>query len=285
MFSRLLYGRHRFLFENGFPLTARLAWGRTLTGDPSLAEWLSDDMRFEAYHNGAVLFAPKLLQLAAAAKIPHRGKLRGIMRWRLASNNYAASSIATAVAALTSASQRVSVAGGWSDLELGRLPMEAAHLDCFIVAVNPFRRRDVEEALRPLGWNEVGDAWVRKLRKGKRGAKVVKMKVGPSLMQSASSRFECDVFPQQVGLHHVDGHPLALALAQHALDFANVNEKGQFLDRLVDLLPDQRRADSLVDYARSFGSQQKVERALALIDCLCGSPGAALLGRIGWRSS
>lgn len=281
MLSRVLYGPDRIVFENGFPLTARLAWGRTRRSDPSIGEWLADGRRFEEHGNGAVLFAPKLLQRATEAQVPHIGKLRGVMRWRLASNNYTASSLAAAVTALTSASQRVSVAGGWSDLARGRLPMSAVHLDFFVAAVNPFHRRNVEDALRPLGWSNVGDVWQRRIREGEGGSKLVRMRVGPSLIKSASSRFEDDIFPQRGGLHHVEGIPLALVLAQHAFDSAFIGEKGPCLDRLAEFLPDQEQVESLVEYAGRIGNLLAVRRTLTLIDGLCGSRVSALLRRLG----
>ena len=98
MLPRIRFGKHYLLFQNGFPVTARLAWKLSLPGDPDLWGWLSDEAFYAEHGNGVMVFAPKLLLRAKSdSRQFSLPKLNGVLG---CSNAHAAS--ASPVAAVRS---------------------------------------------------------------------------------------------------------------------------------------------------------------------------------------
>lgn len=257
--SKLWHGQHQALFMNGFPLTARLAWGCRLPKDPDLQTWLSDPDLFERHGNGVVLFAPRLLACATHLEGAPTGRLKGIMRWRHAQNSYAYDVTAQAIAAFGKDTSMM-VAAGWADVSSGRATLASAHLARTFVALDPYAPERVSAVLAQLGWTAEGPDWRHTMLPNGKG--VVRL----SIVRDFGPASWLDT---QNAMPYASGPRLALLLAEQVLTCKGKNA-GQLIERMVQELPDHRRIEEARVYANETDQRDMFEKAFALVERLCG---------------
>ena len=261
---RLLHGRHHQLFTHGFPLTARLAWGCRLRGDPELSAWLVDKELFERRGNGVVLFAPSLLARAKHDERAPLERLKGILRWRHARNVCAYDETSTAVEALLGLGS-VLVAGGWSDVASGRATLSAAHLTHTFVALKRYDRDAVAHLLTPLGWRLADREWRRDTPLGGKGKMSVRLHVAPDLGPVA--------WPpgaeNERELHHASGPHLTLLLAERAIDNALSPVRANLIDRMVQDLSSRQQLQELRQLANQLRCRKTFDKVFGLVERIC----------------
>lgn len=264
MFRLLRHRHHLYLFRNGFPLTARLAWGAARKTDPGLALWLAEAARHEEKGNGILHFAPKLMARAQAAGIVSE-RLKVVMRWRHAAHAELHQALWEVVTALRATTGRITLASDLGRVEEGRRTPATAHLGLLAAALAPYDAQAVARSLAPLGWEESNGLW-RRTAEARRTSQVILLAIGPDL---AGLRLPPqDVFPQAEGLHHLSGPPLALVVARQLAHARSAGHGAQLLDRLVDLLPDAAGIGRFRAYGEISGYRNLSRKALTLLDDL-----------------
>ena len=268
MLPRIRFGKHYLLFQNGFPVTARLAWKLSLPGDPDLWGWLSDEAFYAEHGNGVMVFAPKLLLRAKSVSrqfsLP---KLNGVLRWRHAANAHLLVDIQGMLSGLQQCARRVSVASGCGEVELGHQKLAAAHLNFVSVTLDPFDEQAVRAVLCSLGWLQSGDYWYR--RPVAAGCGSIILIVRRSV--SKQLRSDHDIQPDsREGLIHLQGPALALELARMAMAFSSMPHAGQLLDQVQGILTSQVNVAAFKSLAMQRGCGRAANQTVQLLERLCG---------------
>jgi hypothetical protein len=261
--SRLRQSRSDKIFSNSLPLTARLAWGYQIHGDPDLSTWLASKDYFERHGNGVVLFAPRLIKRAECeASGSSIERLKGLVRWRHVVNTYANNEIGKVIAALRGIGS-VNVAGGWSDFTTGRKVLSEVHIGDGFIGLRPYNEQLISNALEQLGWKAQGQIWRPKVMP--RG-RAINLHITPEL-----DPFQ---WPSELAcagnIWHADGPYLTLLLAQRALNASSPRVTLQLLDRILDDLPDRSALKVLRDHADKLRHRRALDDVLALIERICG---------------
>lgn len=268
MLARLRFGPHYLLFQNGFPVTARLAWGLSLPGDADLGIWLSDEAFYAEHGNGVVVFAPKLLLRAKSD--PHLvslSKLNGVLRWRHAVNAYLLFEIQAMLSGLQQCARHVRVASGCGEVERGHRKLAQAHLSYVSVTLEPYDEQAVRATLQSLGWVQSLDYWHRQPR-AEAGGSIVLM-----IHSAASKQISSDHQDQperHEGLIHLQGLALAVELARMAMSLRSAHHVGQMLDHVKDALTTQESVTAFRKLATQQGDYCAANEAIQLIERLCG---------------
>jgi hypothetical protein len=209
-----------------------------------------------------VLFATRLLDRAEREGNVSFERIKGVVRWRHAMNRYADDEIGKAIAALQCVGS-VMVAGGWSDFRTGRKGLSAAHIGEVFVALRPYNKQLLLNALTPLGWKANGQTW---RRNDLLGGKTVNLNITQDLdpfQWRLDSECTGDIF-------HAEGQSLTLLLAHRALNASGPQVTLKLLDRILDDLPDRSALEALRDHADQLRCRKALERALALVERICG---------------
>lgn len=263
LISRLWQSRSDKLFSNGLPLTARLAWGFHIHGDPDLSTWLASKDYFERHGNGVVLFAPRLIKRAEReASGSSIERLKGLVRWRHVVNTYANNEIGKVIAALRGMGS-VNVAGGWSDFKTGRKVLSEVHIGDGFLGLRPYNEQLISNTLEPLGWKAHGRVWRPKVMP--RG-RAINLHITPDLDPCQwPSELACSG-----DLWHADGPALTLLMAQRALNASSPQVTLGLLDRILDDLPDRSSLEALRGHAEKLRHRRALDDTLALIERICG---------------
>ncbi len=275
MIDRLRFGQHHQLFQNGFPVTARLAWGLPRQGDPDLGRWLSDEACYAEHGNGVVVFAPKLMLRAKSdpRQLPLT-KLNGVLRWRHASNAFLLFEIQSMLSGLQKCARHVSVASGCGEVERGHRKLAQAHLSYVSVTLEPYDEQAVRATLQLLGWVQSLDYWYRK-PKAEAGGSII-LKIHPAASKQISSDHEVQPEPHE-GLIHLEGPELAVELARMAMSMRSAHHVGQMLDHVQNTLTTQVSVTAFRRLATQQGCDSAANEAIQVIEQLCGGSFVASL--------
>ncbi len=266
--ARLRFGQHYLLFQNGFPVTARLAWGLSVPGDPDLGTWLSDEAFYAEHGNGVVVFAPKLLLRAKSDPRQFSlSKLNGVLRWRHAANAYLFFEIQAMLNGLQKCARNISVASGYGEVERGHRKLAQAHLSYALVTLEPYEEQAVRTTLQSLGWVQSLDYWYRK-PKAEAGGSIILM-IRPAASKQISIDREVQPEPYE-GLIHLQGPALAVELARMAMSIRSVHHLGQILDHVKDTLTSQVGVTAFRKLAAQQGDDCAANEAIELIERLSG---------------
>ena len=268
MLARLRFGQYYQLFQNRFPLTARLAWGVSLPGDPELGAWLFDEHCYAEHGNGIVVFAPKLLLRAKSDPSKFTlTKLNGVMRWRHVANTYLLWEIQNMLGGLRQCARHIRIASACGDVEIGRRTLASAHLCHVSVILDPYNQQAVRAVMQSHGWVHNGEHWYRRPKAEGCGSIILMLRGAaskpiPNVHQVKSNSDE--------RILHLEGPVLALELARMVMTIRSGHHVGELLDHVQDILTNQETVVAFKRLANQEGDGLVADQTVKLIERLCG---------------